>query len=366
MKIEDYRIRNFRNIKRIDFLPGPGLNVLAGDNAQGKTNLLESIFVLATGTSFRMGKDINFLQYNADSYSIYAKYLHHERKLESLLRYKKEAGKSYFINNKKARNTDENNIKVVIFTPDDLYLIKGSPNRRRNFLDFALKQVSADYGRQIDNYNKILRKRNNLIKKPIKDDKALSVINEIFAENAVQIIMRRINFVNVLDGLCHEIFPALNSFKHSIKIRYALSFPIFSGKINHEILLSALQKQLAIKKDDELMRGTTLVGPHLDDLNIYHDDNLARLFSSQGQQRNIAVALKIAEIHAFKQIKGFYPLFLLDEVLSELDEAKRELLMEQLAQASFQSFLSTLETGSVKRAKAQIYRIKDGCLTKGG
>jgi DNA replication and repair protein RecF len=362
LKIVDFKIRNFRNIKKLDILPGPGLNILVGDNAQGKTNLLESIYILSTGTSFRTGKDINFVQYNSESYSIYAKYTNQERKIESLLKYKITAGKVFEINGKKVKSSDENNIRVVLFTPDDLYLIKGSPNRRRNFLDFALRQVSADYIMQWENYNKILKKRNILLKKQNIDDRAFSVINDIFIETAVQVIIKRINFVNILDDLCQKIFPLLNSDKHIIKIRYALSFPVFSGKINHEILLQTLKEQVLSKKNDELMRGTTMIGPHLDDLNIYLDDNLARLFSSQGQQRNIAVTLKLAEIYAFKQIKGYYPLFLLDEVFAELDEAKKNLLMEQLSKAKFQSFLSSVSIDNIKRGNSQIFKIKNGCI----
>lgn len=343
-------------------MPGPGLNILAGENAQGKTNLLESIFVLATGSSFRTGKDLNFLQYDAESYIINAKYNYQDRKIEALLKYRPEIGKDLTINSKKAKISQENNLRVVIFTPDDLYLIKGSPVKRRNFLDFTLRQVSADYTLQLDNYNKILKKRNLLIKHKQATGKSLSVINEIFIETAVHLIINRINFINILDEACQKIFPLLNNEHHAIKIRYALSFPVLSGKINHEILKKVLAEQVLIKKDEELMRGTTLIGPHLDDLNIYLDDKIARLFASQGQQRNLAVTLKLAEIYAFKKIRGFFPLFLLDEVLAELDEAKKKLLIEQLSQASFQSFLSSVSLDNITKVNAQIYSIKNGSL----
>jgi len=362
LKINEHKIKNFRNIKQINLLPGPGLNIIAGNNAQGKTNLLESIFMLSTGTSFRSGKDVNFLKFNADSYIINSKYCYKDRNIEALLKYQPQLGKAFTINSRKAKISQENNLRVVLFTPDDLYLIKGSPDKRRNFLNFVLRQVSAEYAIQIDDYNKILHKRNLLLKNKQVNNKSFAVINEIFIETAVNIIIKRINFINILDDVCQKVFPSLNNEHQSIKIRYALSFPIFSGKINYEILKDVLLEQLILKKEEELIRCTTMLGPHLDDINIYINDKIARIFASQGQQRNLAVTLKLAEIYAFYQIKGFYPIFLLDEVLAELDEHKKILLLEHLSQAGFQSFLSSVSLDNIARVNSQIFSIKNGCL----
>jgi DNA replication and repair protein RecF len=167
---------------------------------------------------------------------------------------------------------------------------------------------------------------------------------------------------NILDDVCQKVFPTVNHEGDTIKIRYALSFPVFSDKINDEILKQALLEQIKIKKEQEMMRSTTLIGPHLDDLNVYLNGKLARIFASQGQQRNLAVTLKLAEIYSFNQIKGFYPLFLLDEVLSELDENKKRLLLNHLSQAGFQSFLSSVSHDPKGGVNAQFFSLKNGCL----
>ncbi len=362
MKINEHKVRNFRNIKQIDLRPGLGLNIITGDNAQGKTNLLESIFVLSTGTSFRSGKDVNFLKFDEESYIISSKYCCQDKNMEAILKYKPEIGKTFTINSRKAKISQDNNLRIVLFTPDDLYLIKGSPVKRRNYIDFILRQVSAEYALQIDDYTKILYKRNLLLRNRQVDSRSFAVINEIFLETAVKLIINRINFANILDDVCQKVFPTLNHEGDSIKIRYALSFPVFSGKINHEILKQALLEQVKVKKEQEIMRSTTLMGPHLDDLNVYLNDKLARIFASQGQQRNLAVTLKLAEIYAFKQIKGFHPLFLLDEVLSELDENKKRLLLNHLSQAGFQSFLSSVSHDPMVGVNAQFFSLKNGCL----
>ena len=235
MKINEHRVRNFRNIKQIDLRPGPGLNIITGDNAQGKTNLLESIFVLSTGTSFRSGKDVNFIKFDEQFYIINSKYCFQNKNIEAVLKYKPEVGKTFTINSRKAKISQENNLRIVLFTPDDLYLIKGSPVKRRNYLDFILRQVSAEYSKQIDDYNKILCKRNLLLRNRQADSNSFAVINEMFIDTAVRFIINRINLANILDDVCQKVFPTVNHEGDTIKIRYALSFPVFSDKINDEI-----------------------------------------------------------------------------------------------------------------------------------
>ncbi len=362
MKIKEHRVQSFRNIKRIDLIPGPGLNILSGDNAQGKTNLLESIYVVSAGTSFRSGRDINLLKFDEKSYMIHCKYCCKDRNLEAILKCDRDDGKSFFINGKKTKISQENNLQVVLFTPDDLYLIKGSPGRRRNYLDFVLKQISVEYAGQIDDYNKILQKRNLLLKNKQLNHKSFGIINEVFIEIAVKLIINRINFVNILNDECQKVFPTLNNEDTKIKIKYALSFPVSGNKINYDILKNALILQTETKKEMESIRCTTMMGPHLDDLNVYLNDKLARIFASQGQQRNLAVTLKLAETHAFKQIKGYYPVFLLDEVLSELDDNKKRMLLNNLSQAGFQSFLSSVGYDQSAEINAQIFLIKNGCI----
>ncbi len=364
MKIDKIQLRNFRNLKKIEYAPSPGLNVLVGDNAQGKTNLLESIFVLATGNSFRNATDSNLMNYEAEGYTIKSSYIISERCFEASLQYQVNGYKNALINNKKSSQKHSDRIRVVLFTPDDLFLVKGSPSKRRSFLDFILKQVSTEYIFNLDNYLDILKKRNLLLKREQTTGKAFAVINEVFIENAIRLVIQRINFVNILDDINRAVFREINGGENEIKIRYALSFAIDSDKINVAVLQDALRKNIENNLKNEIIRRKTLAGPHLDDLNFYQDGRLARTFCSQGQQRNLAISLKLAEMYAFKKIKGSYPIFLLDEVLAELDEKKRSLLIRHLQKADFQTFLSSVDFENIEDGEASIFLIKAGRLIR--
>ncbi|MGR6837258.1 DNA replication/repair protein RecF [Syntrophomonas erecta] len=362
MKLQLLQVYNFRNIKALEIKPSPALNVIIGDNAQGKTNLLEAIYVIATGSSFRSPGDNPLVNYEADNYQLKSRHIYQERQIDTLVTYQEKGGKNYKINGRKTNRSHTDRLRVVMFTPDDLYLIKGSPSRRRNFLDFILKQISVDYDYYLNNYFKILKKRNYLLKKENKDPHTLKVINDIFVEYAARVIMARINLVTMLDGMINGIHAGLSGSPSELKLRYALSFPIDNGKINLDVIHQALKKQMELKKSNEEIRRRSLVGPHLDDLHIYQNNRLARLYSSQGQQRNVVVTLKLAEINTIYEINRFYPVLLLDEVLAELDEEKKNFLFKYMQEVSFQTFLTSTQPWK-NHADAVVYVVENGIIT---
>ena len=364
MKIKKLQIRNFRNLKKIEYDPAPGLNVFIGDNAQGKTNLLEAIYMMAASTSFRSATDANLVKHETAGYVLGINYNFFERMLEARLEYRLNQAKIFMINNKKSNQNHRDRIRVVLFTPDDLFLIKGSPGKRRAFLDFILKQLSGDYIYNLDNYASILKKRNLLLKKEQTNAKSFKIINDLFIENATYLIMQRINFINLLDEITGPIYKEINQGQNELKTRYALSFKVYSDKINTDVLQNALRKHIEENIHEEINRRKTLVGPHLDDINFYQDRRLARTFASQGQQRNIAISLKLAEMYAFKKVKGIYPVFLLDEVLSELDEGKRQMLLQHLREAEFQTFLTSVNIDKIDKTNEARFIVKEGCLLR--
>ena len=361
MKLRQVEARDFRNIARLDYQPGSRLNILLGDNAQGKTNILESIYVLSTGSSFRTGQDKNMVAYDKEGFILRGHYDYNDRDFEAVLSYNLKAGKNFTLNSKKTSFNHNDRLRVVLFTPDDLYLIKGSPGKRRQFLDFILGQIKSEYDYYLANYVKILKKRNLLLKREQSNTRSFKIIEEVFIENAARVILARINLINILDESSCAIYKEISQ-EGQLKTRYAITFPIDSGKINLDILKVALKKQLQEKAEEEIRRRTSLVGPHLDDMHIYHNGKMARYFASQGQQRNIAVALKLAELYTFKKISGFYPIFLLDEVLSELDAQKRQLLLDHLQKAEFQSFLTSVNLSDIKYGQAAISVVEKGSL----
>lgn len=359
MKITRLAISNFRNLKKIELAPEKGMNIFIGDNAQGKTNLLEAIYVLSAGNSFRSGGDMQMINYDAARYHLKAIYSCQERVTEANLSFDSKS-KNFSLNNKKTTFSHSDRLKVVLFNPDDLFLIKGSPSKRRSFIDFILQQLSADYNYYLANYVKILKKRNLILKKEQTNNQGFAVINQLFIESAAKVIIQRINLVNIIDELAGPLFQEISGGQNQLKIRYALSFPVENDKINLNILYNSLNEQMEKKQAEEIKRRKSLVGPHLDDINFYLDGRLARVFASQGQQRNMVICLKLAEVYAFKRVKGYYPVFLLDEVLAELDENRRKLLLDHLNQADFQSFLSSVSFNHEEDIKAAVFYVKNG------
>jgi DNA replication and repair protein RecF len=362
LKLHKISISNFRNINQLEYQAGPGLNVFMGDNAQGKTNLLEAIYVTAASSSFRTNNDRLLVQYEKPAYNIRALHSIDNRNIATEIEYHLQRGKTIKINSKKTNQNNPNRLRVVVFTPDDLYLVKGSPSGRRNYLDYILKEISNEYRLLIENYYKILRKRNEWLRNNKGSDRTYDLLNELFAEYSAKIISARINMVNLLDRLTTNNYLQISQEEEEVKLKYALSFPVQDDKVNHITLCENLLKYIAENRENEVRRRNTLAGPHLDDINIYLKNKPARLFASQGQQRNIAVSLKMSEVYAFKEIIDLYPVLLLDEVLAEFDNLRKGRLLEQLKIAEYQSFLTSVMTEMISSNQAKISRIKTGGL----
>jgi len=362
VRIEKLQAYQFRNINSLEYQPHPRLNIFIGANAQGKTNILESIYTLAQTSSFRTGNDRNLVNYHSNLFKIRGEYCLEQRSMEALLVYNREQGKELKINQKKANHSHADRLRVVLFTPDDLYLVKGNPSRRRAFLDGMLKELSPEYRYQYDNYQKILKKRNLLLKNGNFNNSGFAALNDVFIDNAARMILARINLIHSLEDNAAAAWLDMNK-AGSLKIRYALSFPVNSGKINLDIIIESLTEYIREKGEEEAARRTTLAGPHLDDINLYLDDRMAKIFASQGQQRSIVVSLKLAELNTVKKITGYYPIFLIDEVLSELDDEKRQSLIDYLGQAPFQSFMSAVSLGELVFNEASVRKVENGRLS---
>lgn len=342
MKIDNIYIRDFRNLAEIELMPAEKLNIFIGANAQGKTNLLEAIQVLAGGVSFRRAIDRDLLRYGAAAYSLKADYSLKGRRLETILKYSPESGKQIVLNRKKVSMSHPDRLRTVSFIPDDLFLVKGSPERRRQFMDILLRQISAEYSYYLDNYQKSLRARNDFLKLDQPDTKKQAIIDEVFVEYGSFVILKRIQLVNILNDYIQDFFQNEEKKKHELRLKYAVSLRMEHDRVNLETITAAFLASIEQLRQEEWRRRRSLAGPHLDDLNIYLDDRNAGLYASQGQQRSIVIGLKLSELYSIQRISGSYPLFLLDEMLAELDEARRAEWLERLAKAPFQSFLTSV------------------------
>lgn len=366
MFLQAVHINNFRNIENVYYEPSQQMNIFIGENGQGKTNLLEAICVLAQGSSFRSANDADLMRYETEKYEIQGRYLiNADKKVDAALSFQSNGTKSFKINGKKTTLNSADRLRVVVFTPDDLYLVKGSPSLRRSFIDFGLKQISADYHKHWDDFYRLLRKRNISFKNPMSNVKGLEILDEMYCDQAAQIVLARLNYVNVINSRARDIYRALNPAGGELTVRYALSFPISNGKINVDCIKRALADEIQGKRALEVQRGTSMFGPHRDDVYLYLEGRMARHFASQGQQRNLVVSIKLAELEAFREVKGYYPVFILDEVLAELDEEKKRLLIEFLGKAEFQSFLSSVNLDVLEKAtRARISLVQAGSLLR--
>ncbi len=327
MNIKSINITNFRNYTNQTVNFTNGLNVIIGKNAQGKTNLLESIFICAIGKSPRTTRDKDLIKWE----STFAKItLELEKKLG-----KKEIDIYLFTNQNKAIKIDKIGIKkigqllgnfnAIYFSPDDLKLIKESPDERRKFMDIDLCQFDKNYFYTLSKYNEVLQQRNKLLKTPdvsiLKD--TITIWNDQLANLGAKLIMSRLNLVENLKVKAEKIHKYLTSDKEILEI----SYQGYKADTENDLKLLLLKKyEENIEKDIKL--GFTTVGPHRDDIKIVSNDIDLRSFGSQGQQRTAALSLKLSELEVFRDNIGEYPVLLLDDVLSELDSDRQHKLLE--------------------------------------
>lgn len=327
MKIKSINITNFRNYSNQQVEFSDGLNVIIGKNAQGKTNLLESIFICAIGRSPRTTKDKDLIKWE----STYAKIsLDIIKKLG-----KKEIDIYLFTNQNKAIKIDKIGIKrigqlmgnfnAIYFSPDDLKLIKDSPEERRKFMDIDLCQFDKNYFYTLSNYNQILQQRNKLLKTTNESalKETIAIWNDQLATNGAKLILARLKLINSLKEKALKIHNFLTNNKEELII----SYQGYTAESENDLKILLLKKyEENIDKDIKL--GFTTIGPHRDDIKIEANGIDLRSFGSQGQQRTASLSMKLAELEVFKDNIGEYPVLLLDDVLSELDKDRQLKLLE--------------------------------------
>ena len=327
MIIKKLSLTNFRNYSNQTIEFSPNLNVIIGKNAQGKTNLLEAVFLCTIGRSPRTTKDKDLIKWESTFSKIT---LNITKKIGS-----KTIDLYLFNNQNKAIKIDQIGIKkigqlfgtfnAIYFSPDELKLIKESPDERRRFMDIDLCQFDKNYYYNLSSYNSILQQRNKLLKTPdtsvLKD--TIPVWNEQLATYGSKIILARVGLINKLKNFVYTIHKNLTSDKEELNIEYQ---GYLADNENDLKILLLKKYEESIEKDIKL--GFTTVGPHRDDIKITSNGIDLRSFGSQGQQRTASLSLKLAELEVFKDNLGEYPVLLLDDVLSELDSTRQLKLLE--------------------------------------
>lgn len=338
MKISKLRIKNFRNYIDQEIIFSNNINYILGDNAQGKTNLLESIFYILNGESFKNIKEEELFNKNINQENRFFKIIlevYKGDKKNTLVVTKKEKKKELFINGIK-RELKNNPIKTIIFVPDDMQIIKDGPAKRREFLDNEIKIIYSNYRELIKKYNKLLSEKNYLLKNN-KDIKLIRIFNLQLAESGREIIKYRLAYLKKITPIAREIYKKITEGNELLSINYK---PTFNFNNYEEELENNLQ--------EELRRKHSTIGIHRDDIVFYINKENSKDFASQGQQRSIILSLKIAELEYLKKNHDYFPILLLDDVFSELDEKRKNMLIKILKDYKIQSFISLANLELIK------------------
>ena len=332
-------VEKFRNIDSADVDFSDGVNVLIGENAQGKTNLLEAIYMTSLGKSFRMGNDKDVINFESDCCYVRNRYTDDQRDMEIGMRLFRDRRAKVIEQNKvKIRKTSEmvGGFKVVLFCPEHLSIVKDGPAERRSFFDVAISQIRPLYIKSLQRYNTILKERNALIKTAQDNRAAFDATVELFsvqlAHEAAVITNYRVLYTEKLREYVGRCFADMTGGREQPSVEYVSSCKLSEAECRDQKRVEDAYLELYSRNHErEIAAESTLWGIHKDDLDICLDGNRARIFASQGQQRSLSLALKLAEGEIIRdECGGDYPVFLFDDVLSELDRERRAYLLSNL------------------------------------
>ena len=370
MKIEHIELTNFRNYDQLSLDFNPNINIIIGNNGQGKTNILESIYVLSLSKSNRNGQESDLIMFGKDSLNIKGTIIDNElkKRLEVNIDSNK---KKVSINGKEIHKIKDyiSNFCVISFIPTDLDIIKGSPAVRRNLLNIDISQLFNNYITYLNEYNKVIKIRNEYLKKLFinnnSDFRYLDIINEKLIESADKIYEYRFNYLKEINEYLPTIYKKITGIDGlTIKYDNALNLSDY----DKEKVINNFKKKFKRNLNQEMIQGMTLTGPHRDDFSFYLNDVDMKVFASQGQQRMAIIALKISELNYYKKVIGSYPVLLLDDIFSEIDSSKRNKIIKFLKK-DIQTIITTTDINDISNdllENAVIYNIKNGKITKKG
>lgn len=365
MRVTALTLRHFRNYEELSLSFGANIVVFTGHNAQGKTNLLEAIYLAAIGRSHRTAVEAEMIRWDQEQANVEVRFERSSIDHKIAIRLNRSSVKQVSLNDNAIKSKDLlGNLNVVLFSPEDLLLVKGSPALRRRFLDMEISQTSKAYYQELLQYNRIIQQRNNLLKK-IKERRTssdqLDSWDEQLARGAAVLVKRRKDALRKMAMLANLMHRKLTNSMETLTTRYYQ--PYYDQKEDHESDTTDAQwylKKIRLSRSVDLARSITTIGPHRDDLHLSVNGISLRNFGSQGQQRTGALAFKLAELEYIKSETGEYPVLLLDDVMSELDILRRSQLTS-FVKDRIQTFISATDKHLFENPKfASFYHIKDG------
>ena len=359
MRIKGLELHAFRNYTELELYPEPGLNVLSGLNAEGKTNVLESIFLCALGRSHRTPHDADLLMEGQAEGSVAL--LIETRGGTRSIRIELCRGerKRVYLDDAPLSRSGElmGCLNVVMFSPEDLQLVKDGPQERRRFLDMELSQLKPAYYYALQQYNQALKQRNLLLKEENIAYDMIELWDEQLSKLGATIMQNRASFVEELSQNAHTLHAKMSGTKEILETVYQPTVPVQE----FDDLRETLTEQLADRLERDIYRGFTSIGPHRDDLQLLLNGRDLRVYGSQGQQRTAALSLKLSEIDLVRRVRGERPVLLLDDVFSELDGERQARLLEVVSDC--QTFVTCTHLEEFVKAGAlrmQVYRVSKG------
>ena len=351
MYIKEIKLNNFRNYKQLDLNLNKNINIIYGNNAQGKTNILESIFLCSFGKSFRTTKEKEMIMFNENNLIVEIFYQKKDR--DGKIKIEIGEKKQIYLNGVKIKKLSEllGNINIVIFTPDDINILKDGPANRRRFLDMMIGQLRPNYVYNLNMYIKTIEQRNNYlrqIREENKPEEMLEIWDEKLADYGEKIFNYRNEFIEKILKKINKIHGEITDDKEKLKIEYV------SNCENKEDYLKLLKERRKL----DIIKGFTTKGVHRDDFMIYINDKEVSTYGSQGQNRTVILSLKLSELNVVYEEIGEYPILLLDDFMSELDEERRKNFLNNIKNT--QVILTGTEKIDLHDLEYNLYNIKKG------
>lgn len=361
MKINSIKIEKFRNIESLS-LDFDDVNIIYGENAQGKTNLIEAIYLFTGAKSFRGVKDKELVKFGEEYSRLKIEFSNNSREqnAELLIQNRRSATLNGVKKNSATSLGDE--LKAVIFSPVHLSMVKDGPLERRRFIDNALCQLKSNYRNVLKEYNRALAQRNMLLKDISKNNSLYDMLyiwDKNLAVSGAKIIFQRMKYIEALLPYAKDVFDGLSSGKEEINL-------VMKGAFDYDgLTLDEIQKKLMFALDNnrgnDILNRNTNIGPHRDDMEILINEKSARSFGSQGQQRSCVLALKLAEASLLREMTQDEPLALLDDVMSELDISRQDYILNHIK--DWQVFITCCDANTVLRLKqGKTFHISNGGL----
>lgn len=366
MIITSLALQQFRNYEQQTISFSPGVNVLYGNNAQGKTNILEAIYLFSNGKSHRGVRDRELIRFGQPSGAATLFFEAYERENRAEIELFSDKRKKIRLNGVALNRVSRmiGYFQTVLFCPEDLYLIKGGPGERRRFLDSAICPLKPNYFTALVQYQKILEQKNKLLRQLTEYPElrqSLEIWNEKMCETGARLMIYRAAFLKKLNELCEELYSDMTGGREKLQLRYHPSAEVMlDGELSVKQQFMTLLEQT---KQRELGAQMSLTGPHRDEIEFYINGAQVKQFASQGQQRTVVLTMKIAQIELVRQAMGDYPVLLLDDILSELDKSRQSFLMEQIK--CQQVIMTCTDAYAIERGEQKsFYCVRDGIVTK--